>query len=572
LDFQFKRKLICFLLVFLSITSTILSQANIGNVIKANKVYCILKYSYPIKNYKKFNWDGLLIDLTDDVLKLKRDEDLIPLLTSYFSPIFKEVHFSTSNTNTFFNSKQSQPVFIYEHKGDGIDAERIKLRVSSYKTTIKKINVSDEGINNNVKISDDLYLSFRFPEKVYNQKYKSKKQIKNIERIGDLSCRVSTLLKLYGIIDNFYPNSTFQKSTLDSVYKETLIKIFNINTYEKYVNIINQFTSITNDGHAQYFLTFTQIKGILAREIPKYYPKFNTIICRNRIYISEVDSSIYNLKSGDRILQINTMSDSLFITQKFQLVSANTINHKIYKGNAILFTSFKRDSTINLVIQRKDSVFLCQILTSSSNYFEKNKIKLSPLIMSPDSIVIIDLTSEDLSEKLIKKNIELLNNSKGIVFKLTGYPNYNAGNVLAYFTDTLLTSLDFLVPIKRGLISNPANFAIENWTIKPKNKIKNKYVFVSEFTVSWGETLLEMVKNSNMGTIIGNPSADSNGDIVSISLPIGSYFMTGLKVERNNKHVGAIVPDIDLQIPFGCPDNLPVYLQKAKEIISEDEK
>ena len=564
-----KKKFIVILFLYISIG--VCAQKSVNHLVEINKVYNILKYSYPIKNFKSFDWDGLLVDLVDDVIKIDSDSNLVPLLDKYFHPNFDDVFFSENQIDSLVQKKCTESFYLYQHKGDGIDAQRVGFYPPTYTTVIEQIEANGTLNYSEIKISDNLYLYFSFPQNLSKKEYKCQLEIKNAERINSVSHRIAAVLKLYNIIQNFHSTSNYDKTEFDAAYQQVLKDAFTTTSYQDYYYLLNSFTSIINDGHANFFLAFDIIKGLVGRSVPIYYPMLSTKICNNEIYINEVDTSYKLLKQNDRILEINSMVDSVLINKKMLAVSANTLNHKIYKANEILLHSFKKDSVLNLKVLRNDSIFYSEIKTSSGKPFELQKKMQLPLIITVDSFAIIDLTSPKLSKKLIEKNVDVLNKVKGVIFNLTGYPNYNAADMLAYFTDKPFISPDFIYTKKSGLIFSKGKAESENWTVKPKGLVKNKYVFISEFTVSWGETLLEMVKNSKIGTVIGLPSADSNGDILNITLPIGGFYMSGLMVDRNDEPVGSIQPDINYELPFGCADNMPEYIHKAKELILNEE-
>ena len=66
-------------------------------------------------------------------------------------------------------------------------------------------------------------------------------------------------------------------------------------------------------------------------------------------------------------------------------------------------------------------------------------------------------------------------------------------------------------------------------------------------SISFTETLLDIIKAYKIGLIIGENSAGCNGDIMFIKLPFASFSMTGFKFANRDStqhHIYGISPDI----------------------------
>src|SRR6056297_2825053 len=81
------------------------------------------------------------------------------------------------------------------------------------------------------------------------------------------------------------------------------------------------------------------------------------------------------------------------------------------------------------------------------------------------------------------------------------------------------------------------------------------------------------VKHYGLGTIIGQPTAGTNGNINMIGLPVGKLVFTGLKVEfpDGTQHFArGVLPDIEVkQTVEAFREGRDLQLEKAVEFLSK---
>ena len=89
--------------------------------------------------------------------------------------------------------------------------------------------------------------------------------------------------------------------------------------------------------------------------------------------------------------------------------------------------------------------------------------------------------------------------------------------------------------------------------------IDKQCVFLSDYTsMSYAETVLMLVAEYDLGTIIGTPSCGTNGDATRFDLPAFGFTMTALKatnIDGTRHHGVGVIPDVLIDMP----DCDPVY-------------
>jgi len=79
-------------------------------------------------------------------------------------------------------------------------------------------------------------------------------------------------------------------------------------------------------------------------------------------------------------------------------------------------------------------------------------------------------------------------------------------------------------------------------------------------TVSWGETILMMIRQYGLGKIIGQTTAGTTGDMTLFNLPLFPFSMTGMRMrcmDGEKHHSQGIVPD--RTVPVYAKDYMTDY-------------
>lgn len=172
----------------------------------------------------------------------------------------------------------------------------------------------------------------------------------------------------------------------------------------------------------------------------------------------------------------------------------------------------------------------------------------------PDSLseprpdyVYVDL--DRISDADLKAAIPRLAAAKGVIFDLRGYPKPRP-DFLAHLSDRTVTSAEWNVPILTRPDQQGATWKPSHWTLPPQApRVAGKVVFITDGrAISYAESVLGVVEGAHLAAIVGEPTAGTNGDVVSLPLA-GGYAIrwTGLKVLKSDgsRHHGVgIIPTV----------------------------
>jgi C-terminal processing protease CtpA/Prc len=163
-----------------------------------------------------------------------------------------------------------------------------------------------------------------------------------------------------------------------------------------------------------------------------------------------------------------------------------------------------------------------------------------------DRVVYVDLHT--LDEATWTSLLPRLSDAKAIIFDLRGYIGTAAFVPLEYLADHELRSPTFVHPLITA--SDTHRYEDHCWYIAPRRqRLRVKAIFLADArTASAPETILQIVKGEHLGTVVGEPTGGTNGNIAEYDL-IGemSTRFTAMRVLNHDGSVfqgQGIAPDI----------------------------
>lgn len=514
------------------------------------KAHHLIKMNYPIKNFKKFPWDEQLCDLLkeSDFGKMTNDE-LINYLNTKYNYLGGDVKFTKQPITDIISDDKS--VYSYKHIGVGFVSYLPMKRESPYYSTIIKVNHGNFEViaTKSYQINDEIFLSIKLPEKLKKANYITSTTISEKEfNLDRKETRTASLLKCFFTYSTLL--SAEQMQERKTLLIELLAQSSKITKGRDFMDIMGLLVASFNDGHGVYFCN-KKIAPLVYGHVSQYYPKVSFEKSQDRITVSALDTSLsQHFKVGDELFSVNGMSSSDYLTYRERFHSGATNSHKTSKAMTELISTWTKDSTFSVVVKRDSNLLETKLICSESKVYTDQKIVALPANQRIDSkTYLINLTHKDFTYKDFLKNLDSIKTSDRVVFHLVGYPNYNADKVLSHFIDAPISSPDFKSQISYSN-SSLKEWINDPWSIKPhKEKVLGKELyFLMGNNMSWPETLLEMIKTYKLGTTIGEPTFNSNGDLSFIKLPAGTFLLTGLKVERDGLSPYPIIPDIHAEL------------------------
>lgn len=163
----------------------------------------------------------------------------------------------------------------------------------------------------------------------------------------------------------------------------------------------------------------------------------------------------------------------------------------------------------------------------------------------------VDLTR--VTEAQLTPTLPSLASARGIVFDMRGYPTDVGVLVLRHLIETPESDRWMHVPRIAGPFGQVESWQSMGWNLQPATpQLAARRVFLTDGrAISYAESVMGYVKDRKLATIIGGPTAGTNGNIVTFPTPGGfAITFTGMRVTghdgRAQHHMVGIAPDIRL--------------------------
>ncbi|TNJ41327.1 hypothetical protein KFZ70_00515 [Tamlana fucoidanivorans] len=580
----YKIGAIIFLFLFFSCKK---ENRKIDNILTFAKVYGYVKYFHPSDEASEIDWNKFSIYGTSQIEKCKTQEDIVNTLYQLFKPIAPSIEFATKKSA--FDSasikitpknKEKAILTFWQHLGVSLDMEYKNQPYESRRIkgkNQKKANLlfdyePEFGENIVKEIGDGIYCwipmvlysnnQITYPKANENKLNKVIETLKktNDTNVEDLYLRLGNIVNVYNVFQHFYPYFDVVNVNWEKELEKAIEKCYFDSTISDHLTTLEQFTAPLKDGHIY----------ISNNSIQNYYvPPISWVWIENKLVITKVFDNEYDIKSGDIVTKIDNNNPADFFKNIYGEISAATVGWLNYRAN-LKSLQGEENSKIVLTINNKN----IELTRSFSPHHVTDNKKIDYQKIDNDTWYLnLDLIEMDTINWLLPQ----LEQCKSIICDLRGYPkgNHDFINHLMSVDDTTEAWMQvpkIIYPDRERIIG----FQNYNWIgrIKAKKPYlgNKKIVFITNGqAISYAESYMGYIEGYELATIIGQPTAGTNGNVNPFTLPGGFIISwTGMKVLKHDgsQHHGiGILPDIYLEKTIkGIKEGRDEFLEKAIEL------
>ena len=595
-----------------------LNTRQIANFTALGNCYGYVRYFYPNPNLGKLDWVKFLMYAVNKVDAVKTDEELKVTLNELFLPLCPSITFADDTLRSV--SKIKPPFYAIRHNGIGSYSNIF------FGKDYAPITLFTDELNYDslycYKINDKLFV--RFPIAVYHLPTKTKsfdRLTKLIDKVDEggintldflfnrkkaitttkflyhkFDYRIADLMIRYNFIQHFYGyyDEDGLAKTGESHFKTTLNIIAQTNNLHNYYYNLCNYTSIVKDQHLSLWRSIDIGLSWLPMHLPMSYPDIVYEFVKDTCYIKNVGENYKSkIAKGDIIVSINNQPVQSLVRQKLLMNAYSTeeagLRRIALKGK--LLETDNRDSIIKIALKNQSNQ--TYEVDLQTNLFkaplEKGKCFLKKF---DDGSYYINLCSDTCTYIRFKKHIPDLQSAKAVIFDLRGYPQSDIMSIISHFISGKIEIGKLVRPIYR--FPNHKNIdykAVEKWAIEPaispsSKSASKKYEYktplpikievpivflINDETISFGESIVEMIKYYKIGTLVGTPTAGCNGDVTHINIPNCNFHMTYNKFynrDGSQHHCIGIRPDYFCEMKISdIRKNIDTQLEFAKKII-----
>ncbi|MBW1657385.1 S41 family peptidase [Flavobacterium quisquiliarum] len=524
------------LFLFIIFSQTVFSAAKITEtekLVATCKVWGFLKYYHPKVAGGEVNWDKQLLEKLPKIEKAQTKEEFSLILEKWIDELgtIKEVapisaskdveYFDKNFDLSWFNNKlfsknlSKKLKFIEENRFQG---EQFYVYAMEYVGNIGMRNESSEDPDYTNKDS-----------------------------------KLRMVFMLWNLIEYYFP----YKYQMDQKWDITLDKIIPLaiqaKNHDDFFNlVIRRLMSSIDDSHTEVYVYPTS-----EARLPTTYFPANGKIIDDKVVVTEIlaDSLAQadNIKVGDVITKINNQTIKDFIAENKNLVSAS--NNAKYLEKIIGGILISKSDTVKVEFL-KNGEYLTKTMIwhdyhdSHRNEFKKGaKKKKERFKLLDHNIGYVDMGI--LTDRNIPDMIELLKNTKAIVFDVRNYPKGTAIEISNFISPQENKFAIYTIPD----LSYPGRFKWNNEGTSSGSDNKDNYkgkvvVLLNEKTQSHAEWTAMCFRASGNTTIIGSQTSGADGNISVFEFKAFRTLFSGIGVyypdKRETQRIG-IVPDIEVK-------------------------
>lgn len=571
-----------FLLCFFACINN-MRASNVSNYVEFARVYGIVRYFSPnpyTKDWSESDWLKVCALLANRVETQSMD--------SVFNPLSPSMSFSSVPVSLSKGAFPSEGyACYYNYSGSGklnipflakLLMPGLAKYIPYYKELVPVKKHSDSetvpvaGRYYSYKIADGKYLNIQhaLPKELFDNKATNrllsdaksywknhKSEDKTISKrrrfifglLSDKAVRVADLIVRWNIIRHFYPYYEGDNLNWDNqleVYLQETIQMGPVDSYEslfEWYDLICRFFNPIKDGHL-FVRRDMKLSGIQSTYLPEYYAEIeyklvnDTLLIHTPIDGKPVWRLVHTLngeKMGERIQYCREITNAATEAHRNRMAADKLFSSPVFNTPFIIESSDLSGHRYQdtLYARRPDAII------PKRNYQSIQKFE--------SGILYVDATSRELNEKYFLS--ALTPDIKGLCFDLRGLPSYKFEDILAHLISSDAAAPATEIPINCFPFQQGVSWRVSSEILKSKNPhIALPTVFICDAsTVSWGETILMMVRHYNLGKIVGQTTAGTTGDMTLFDLPIFPFSMTGMRMHCMNgerHHAIGIVPDL----------------------------
>lgn len=379
-----------------------------------------------------------------------------------------------------------------------------------------------------------------------------------------LPMRLGGVINAWNVFQHFYPYFDVVNVDWNDAFEKAAAKCFTDQSDWDFLITLREMTAKLKDGHVR----------IYSKAAKSYLPPISWEFVEGKLVITGVYSNDIPLKPGDIVEKVDGQDPESYFNVVKSRISAATDGWMAYRANSESLLGDK-NSILTIVVENK-SVDLTRNMTQNDIY---NRSFTGPVAdktrVIGDDIVYVNLNNAELKD--IETLLPKIKTAKALICDLRGYPK-NTVELITYLMTQEEDKKWMLVPqIIYPDHKNVAGYQEHGWNLKPsETHIDTKVIFITDGrAISYAESYMGYIEGYKLATIVGQPTAGTNGNVNPLTLPGGyNIYWTGMKVVKHDgsQHHGVgIIPDVLVNKTIkGVKEGRDEFLEKAIELVKSE--
>lgn len=379
-------------------------------------------------------------------------------------------------------------------------------------------------------------------------------------KTGDkLALRLGNVITAWNVFRHFFSYWENAAKKPEQILRDALTKSFTDKSAVDFRYTLLAMTEPLNDGHIGV--------GLMRDPTPAFFPAFSVDYVEKKIVVDKVFNDSADVKPGDIIEKINGKDALALLKEKKSFISGSE-QWKAFNALRYSFLRGDQGKTLLNVNRNGQKIQIEEPWNYNGNdYYSAtmdNKMNSGEI---KSGIYYLDISK--INADTINKWKNDLSKAKAVICDLRGYPN-GANNLISHLLTKEEDTKWMFVPEILYPDYEKVTYKGMGWNMKPSQPhFPGKIIFITDGrAISYAESYMGFIKDFKLATIIGQPTAGTNGNINPFTLPGGySISWTGMMVKNHDgsrHHMNGIVPDIYLERTIkGIAEGRDEFFEKA---------
>jgi C-terminal processing protease CtpA/Prc len=379
----------------------------------------------------------------------------------------------------------------------------------------------------------------------------------------DLYVRLADIVMAWNIFQHFYPYFDVTKTDWNASLSDALASAYDDKNKQDFLKTLRKLIADLKDGHGRVYLT--------GDTTTFFAPPIQWDWIEGKLVVTGIfDKFLKGVRIGDVVAEIDGVKAKDAIKNEARYISAATEGWLRYRYlNKLLAGPKDSQMTLKIERDREFHEITLQRSLEYKKYYNKSKSNVYYKKIDED---IYYLNLDNIPMEDINRLMPELEKARAIICDLRGYPNSNHRLISHLLKekdeDSWMWVPQIIYPDYENVTYDP-----RGWHMKPLNPhLTAKIVFITNGkAISYAESFMGYIEHYKLATIVGEPTAGTNGNVNPFTLPGGyKVIWTGMRVLKHDgsQHHGVgIIPDVPVQRTIkGVKAGRDEFLEKAIEI------
>ena len=526
-----------------------LSDRELQNLEAFARLFGYIRYFHPTGAVATANWEEIAIHSVPGVLSAGNSRELAAALTAAFAPVTEGVSVVPTGTTVPPLALKPGPYLIeWRHHGVGLtDAPPY------YSERVTRRTTGDPGEIDTITAELPGGALCRVPRVLYTEtpgvfRLKPLPSAQPVASPADRSVRLAAVIIAWNVMQHFYPYFPAVHTDWPQALTAAL-KSAATDTPVQFLSTLRRMMVALHDGHGRVTL-----------------PWLDTVSSpvgwdwvEGRLIVTDVPAWSSGITRGDAVLSINgrKTADALAAAEAEipsatpQWLLARALGTALHYNEPLgAIGEGPPSEPLALEIEPFDSPGVTRkVSVERKPWRPVVEVRPQPIGEIEPGIIYMDLSRA--SSAAFKAELPRMQQARGLIFDLRGYPNSELGiDYLQYLSPGPMSGSPMRVPIVSHPDHRITQWVPSAWPLPPiAPRLTARTAFLTNGrAISFSESIMAVVEGYRLGDIVGGPTAGTNGNTNTFSVP-GGYKITWsgmkvLKTDGSQLHGVGIAPTV----------------------------